>query len=213
MPNYTPNQIAQLAYQAGFRGADLKTAVAVALAESSGNPLSYNPEKAAGTRPGGGSYGLWQVYLTAHPEFRGVNLYDPLVNAKAAYSVYRAAGNRFTPWSTYNQGQAARVANTLNINQGQLAQTGQPLQTTQYNAPPPTIATSGGVQAQPSPLVSVNLLPQNVTGFLASPDFPITIVSIALGGLLVIFGLLMLFAPVLADTAKAAIKVAPAALV
>lgn len=97
-------QLLGLASQAGFSGADLATAVAVALAESSGNPDAYNPERAAGAAEGHGSFGLWQIYLTAHPEFAGQNLFDPQTNAAAAYAVYAAAGDSFRPWSTFISG-------------------------------------------------------------------------------------------------------------
>jgi Lysozyme like domain len=100
----TPAQIQAVAANAGFSGADLATAVAIALAESnpSGNENSYNPETNApgGTPKGQGSYGLWQIYLKMHPEFAGENLYDPQTNANAAYQIYSAAGG-FRPWSTY----------------------------------------------------------------------------------------------------------------
>jgi hypothetical protein len=92
--NLTAAQIQAYAAAAGFSGADLQTAVAIALAESSGNPSAYNPE---------GSYGLWQIYLPAHPEYAGVNLNDPLTNANAAFAIYSSAGS-FSPWSTYNSG-------------------------------------------------------------------------------------------------------------
>ncbi len=91
----TPSQIQAYAANAGFSGPDLTTAVAIALAESSGKSGAYNPE---------GSYGLWQIYLPAHPEFAGQNLYDPQTNANAAFSVYRDAGG-FSPWSTYKSGK------------------------------------------------------------------------------------------------------------
>jgi lysozyme-like protein len=101
----TPAQIQYYAQSAGFTGQDLATAVAIALAESSGNPNIYNAETAAkgGTPQGQGSYGLWQIYLKMHPEFAGANLYDPQTNANAAYAIYTAAGG-FSPWSTYNSG-------------------------------------------------------------------------------------------------------------
>jgi hypothetical protein len=100
-----PDTIALLAQQAGFSGEDLVTAVAVALAESGGSPVAYNPETAAHTPAGKGSFGLWQIYLNAHPEFSGWNLYDPATNARAAFSVYSKAGDSFSPWSTYKYGQ------------------------------------------------------------------------------------------------------------
>jgi hypothetical protein len=102
----TPAQILYYAQTAGFDGQDLQTAVAIALAESQGNPNIYNPETAApgGTPPGEGSYGLWQIYLKDHPEYANDNLYDPQTNANDAYEIYSIAGG-FSPWSTYNEGQ------------------------------------------------------------------------------------------------------------
>jgi hypothetical protein len=99
----TPAQISYYAQNAGFTGQDLITAVAIALAESSGNLNNYNPETAAGAPQGQGSYGLWQIYLYKHPEDAGVNLFDPQTNANAAFAIYSAAGG-FTPWTTYNSG-------------------------------------------------------------------------------------------------------------
>lgn len=94
------SQIAQLAQNAGFSGDDLVTAVAVALAESSGNPgtvgdLSITP---------GGSIGLWQINLKWHPEYTAAQLVDPQQNADAAFAIYNAAGGSFTPWSTFKTG-------------------------------------------------------------------------------------------------------------
>lgn len=101
----TPAQIAYYAQTAGFDGDDLSIAVAIALAESSGNPNVYNPETTAsgGTPAGQGSYGLWQIYLKEHPEFAADNLYDPQTNANDAYETYTKAGG-FSPWASYNSG-------------------------------------------------------------------------------------------------------------
>lgn len=94
-------QIAQYAAGAGFSGLDLTTAVAIALAESGGDPNAHG-DTTLGS--GTGSFGLWQIYLDAHPEYANVNLYDPSENAAAAYAIYVQAGNSFTPWSTFNNG-------------------------------------------------------------------------------------------------------------
>jgi hypothetical protein len=91
-------QIQNYASNAGFSGDDLNTATAIALAESSGNP------NAAGDPTLGGSYGLWQINLAAHPEYTAQALYDPQTNANAAYAIYSAAGGQFTPWTTFNTG-------------------------------------------------------------------------------------------------------------
>ena len=104
--NLTYDDIEIFAKNAGFEALYLDIATAVALAESSGNILAYNPETAArgGTPVGLGSYGLWQIYLKAHPEFAGENLYDPQTNADAAFKVYTNSGKTFTAWTTFNNG-------------------------------------------------------------------------------------------------------------
>jgi hypothetical protein len=94
------SEIAGYAQNAGFSGSDLTMAVAVALAESSGNPAAHGD---LAITPGG-SVGLWQINLKYHPEFNGQDLTDPQTNANAAYAIYHKAGNRFTDWSTYNDG-------------------------------------------------------------------------------------------------------------
>jgi soluble lytic murein transglycosylase-like protein len=105
--------LVQLAQDAGF-DTDSNTAAAIALAESSGDPNAYNPEKNAHLGPGyhdapdgKGSFGLWQIYSNAHPEFDGQDLTDPQTNANAAYSIYAAAGG-FSPWSTFKSGAYQR---------------------------------------------------------------------------------------------------------
>ena len=96
----SPIAIAQLAANAGFTGQDLLTAVAIALAESGGNPGVVGDQNITP----GGSVGLWQINLRWHPEYTAAMLVDPQTNANAAYAVYRAAGNSFRPWSTFKNG-------------------------------------------------------------------------------------------------------------
>jgi len=87
------SQIGGYASNAGFSGSDLATAVAIAIAESGGNPSAVNPE---------GSYGLWQIDIVENPQYANDDLTDPSVNAQDAYSIYSEGG--FTRWSTYNNG-------------------------------------------------------------------------------------------------------------
>jgi hypothetical protein len=103
MANLSPTDIAQLGSNAGFSGNDLVTATAIGLAESGGNPSAYNPETQAGAAPGAGSYGIFQIFSTAHPNYSTSQLLDPQQNANAAYDIYDSAGG-FSPWSTYNNG-------------------------------------------------------------------------------------------------------------
>jgi soluble lytic murein transglycosylase-like protein len=93
-----PWTIAGVASNAGFSGVDLITAVAIAYAESSGNP------NAVGDVTLGRSIGLWQINLAAHPEYSEDSLYDPQTNANAAFAIYQAAGDSFSPWTTFNNG-------------------------------------------------------------------------------------------------------------
>jgi len=93
-------RVIAVARNAGFSGQDLVIAVAIALAESGGDPLAHGDLSIGSGR---GSFGLWQIYADAHPEFGPdfESLYDPQRNANAAYSVYRNAGYSFTPWTTF----------------------------------------------------------------------------------------------------------------
>ncbi len=107
-------QLVALAAGAGFTGPDLATAVSIALAESGGDPQAYNPERAANTPQGYGSFGLWQIYLKAHPEYKGMNLFDPPANASAAFSIYTSAGNSFRPWSTFKNNAYVAYLDSVN---------------------------------------------------------------------------------------------------
>lgn len=98
------SEIAQLARTAGFAGSDLVTAVAIALAESSGDPAIVGDLEI--TR--GGSIGLWQINLYWHPEYSKELLLNPEANAAAAYAIYANADHSFSPWSTYASGSYRR---------------------------------------------------------------------------------------------------------
>ena len=98
-----PLSIAQAAYAAGFRGQSLVTAIAIALAESSGNPNAVNSSD-----PNGGSFGLWQINGIHASEFGSLwsQVLNPTVNAQMAYAV-SGGGTNFTPWSTFTSGAYA----------------------------------------------------------------------------------------------------------
>src|SRR5262245_34696002 len=100
-------QLYTLAKNAGFMGADLIIAIAVALAESGGDPNALGDIDIP--VPGSASFGLWQINSYWHPE-AGPDfnlLFDPAVNAAAAFSVYVQAGHSFTPWTTFKNGAYA----------------------------------------------------------------------------------------------------------
>lgn len=217
-------QLTQLAYNAGFRGSALRMAVAVAIAESGGNPRAYNPELAAGTRPGSGSRGLWQIYGSAHPEFNSDALFDPQLNARAAYKVYREAGNSFRPWSTFNNGSAARISSGLNVNtSSQVLNRNAPLAVSAIGGGLATVG--GGIISSPQMLTqmtdveagartaggglfNIQLLPESITQALQSPDLGKNILAGLLGLLLVIFGFVILARPVLEPLAQQSFELA-----
>jgi hypothetical protein len=95
-------QIAVYAAAAGWTGPDLDVAVAIALAESSGNPAAVGDQNLAPTN--GPSIGLWQINIGAHPDAAGQNLTDPQTNANYAYGLYANNNSSFGQWSTYTNG-------------------------------------------------------------------------------------------------------------
>lgn len=95
MAKLTRSEIAGFAAQAGFSGEALDIAVAIALAESGGDP------DVLGDLSLGISVGLWQINLHWHPEYTQAMLLNPQTNANAAFKIYIDAHRRFTPWSTF----------------------------------------------------------------------------------------------------------------
>jgi hypothetical protein len=83
-------QIAQVAYNAGWRGEQLVIATAVALAESSGQYWVVNPI---------GCVGLWQINSPVHPQWPTAAMKDPAKNAAAAYTLWKSEG--WKPWEAY----------------------------------------------------------------------------------------------------------------
>jgi hypothetical protein len=90
-------QIGELAVGAGFRGQGLVMAIAVALAESRGNPAATNDDS-----NGTVDRGLWQIN-SVHSQFSPACDYDPACNAAAAFSV-SDSGTDWEPWVTWRQG-------------------------------------------------------------------------------------------------------------
>jgi len=96
--------VAYVAAAAGFTGDDLPIAVAVAQAESGGDPSATHLNGNGTT-----DFGLWQinsvhVAILALGDWR-----DPTTNARMAYAVWQESGWR--AWSTYNSGAHRRYLN------------------------------------------------------------------------------------------------------
>ncbi|EON22181.1 hypothetical protein CF8_3948 [Nocardioides sp. CF8] len=92
---------AAAAHQAGFRGEDLVTAVAIARVESTWNPRARN----------GTHFGLWQIAKSHKGKVPGWNqpgdIYDPLLNAQYAFALYSArpgaAEAKFADWIPFEK--------------------------------------------------------------------------------------------------------------
>lgn len=90
---YSMSCIAQVAANAGF-GKDkttLATAIAVAMAESSGNTKAVSST--------GCCHGLWQINTEVHPYSKS-QMQDPVQNAAAAWKI-SGNGTNWGPWSAY----------------------------------------------------------------------------------------------------------------
>ncbi|MGH3434506.1 MAG: transglycosylase SLT domain-containing protein [Thermocrispum sp.] len=129
MSKLSPADIAQHALDAGFRGDALTTAVAVAMAESGGDPRAHN------ATPPDNSYGLWQINMLGGlgPARRDQfdlesnrELFRPSENAGAAKQIFDDAGDSWGPWSTYTNGayrqyldEARRAVGTVDRDRGE----------------------------------------------------------------------------------------------
>jgi hypothetical protein len=100
--------LAQILRSQGFSEDRVPTMLAIAQAESGGNPRAHNPNAATGDN----SYGLFQVNMLGGmgPERRrqfGISsneeLFDPATNARVAKGILESQG--FGAWSVYKGGQ------------------------------------------------------------------------------------------------------------
>jgi hypothetical protein len=186
-------EIATHAAAAGFRGADLRMAVAVAYAESGGNPAAHALTSREDSR------GLWQINVRAHPEFRNVNLYDPATNARAAKTVLGKQGWR--AWSVYTNGRALLFLPSVTAAIGQM-DLGN--------------AIAGGIVDQSNPggilneavqtgnaIVSIGSLAAKAGTWISDPRNWLRIVYVALGGALVIGALVVVAAPIASNVVPA----------
>lgn len=97
---YTYAQLEGLWIQAGGPRSLAPIAAAIALAESAGDPTATNPDDNGGRQS---SYGLWQISNGTHSP-PAPNWANPHVNAGLAVAKWKAAGNSFAPWGTYESG-------------------------------------------------------------------------------------------------------------
>lgn len=92
-------QVTDLAIAAGWRGADVAIAVAVARAES-----DWKPTATLLNTNGSTDHGLWQINSVHAAILAAGNWRDPADNAAMAFKVWKESGGRWRPWVTYNTG-------------------------------------------------------------------------------------------------------------
>lgn len=107
--------VRQYAFEAGFRGSDLDSIVNIAICESG---LNTNAHCLNCFGVSEDSRGLWQINLNAHPQYKSVDLFNPKINAEAAYQVYKEAGYSFKPW--YNCANKLGILNKPEKKSGNL---------------------------------------------------------------------------------------------
>ena len=94
-----PALAASAAKSAGFTGSNLVTAVAVAGAES-----SYSPTETYHNSNGTTDHGLWQINDVNAAALAIGDWRDPATNGRMAMMIWKAAGNSWHPWTTFNSG-------------------------------------------------------------------------------------------------------------
>lgn len=119
----TIDEIARIAYDAGWRGIDLVRAVAVSWAENGkGDPGAVSPVNRDGSR----DYGLWQINSG---KFAGLGLTeatakDARANAAAAYRLQTTSKSGWGNWTTYTSGAYQKYIGLAGLAVGRLPEVG-----------------------------------------------------------------------------------------
>jgi hypothetical protein len=104
--NLTDQQLVKLLGVVGFKGKALRSACAVAKAESNGRPLAFNGNR----KTGDSSYGIFQINMIGElgPDRRdkfdlgsNAELFNPVTNAEVALHMTKS-GTDWSSWSSLN---------------------------------------------------------------------------------------------------------------
>ena len=102
----TDSQLVELLKAVGFKGDKLRTACAIAKAESNGRPFAFN----GNSETGDSSYGVFQINMIGKigPDRRerfnlesNVELFNPVINSKIAFHMTKG-GKDWSSWSSVN---------------------------------------------------------------------------------------------------------------
>ena len=104
--NLSDGQLVELLKTVGFKGKALRSACAIAKAESNGRPLAFNGNH----KTGDSSYGMFQINMIGDlgPDRRekfdlnsNAELFNPVTNAKVALHMTKS-GTDWSSWSSLN---------------------------------------------------------------------------------------------------------------
>ena len=101
----TAQEIASAMSAAGWPASQIPTGVAVAFAESGGNPNATNRNSNGST-----DHGLFQINSIHKTTLASGNWANPTDNARMALKVYKEAGNSWRPWVAYKSGSYRKFA-------------------------------------------------------------------------------------------------------
>lgn len=192
MSGLSYQQLTAYAQQAGFDAAQVPVIVAIALAESGGDPLAHNTNT-----DGSIDRGVLQINSTQHAEVSNAVAYDPASAFQVAYTISQQ-GTNFNPWVTYTNGMYSQY-----LHGGSQPGSGNPLTNAAY--------TAGGVlgsmlslfqsgqQAQTT-VQQLSKVQDVVTNIQATPFWgwlidPVRLAKLVTGGILLIVALALLFIP------------------
>jgi hypothetical protein len=111
----TDSQLVELLKAVGFKGKGLRTAWAVAKAESNGRPFAFN----GNTKTGDSSYGIFQINMLGSlgPDRRdkldldlNAELFSPVKNAEAVFYMTKG-GEDWSSWSSIKNGAVNKWLN------------------------------------------------------------------------------------------------------
>jgi hypothetical protein len=201
----TAAQIAGYAHSAGWTGSDLVVAVAVALAESSGNPSALG-DVGAENAEWGPSVGLWQIRSLNAEKGKGtlrdeIANRDPQTNANHAYSIWKTQG--WGPWSAHNNKSyllympiaSAGASDYYTVNPGQAA--GDAVDA----------VTPDSIQNAAAAALEIAKEPVRVLKWLEDPYTQVRIGKVIIGGGLVVVGLYIFARPVVQPAINAGAKI------
>lgn len=159
MARYTPAQLRALAASVlpGATTATLDMAVAIALAESRGDPKAISST---------GDYGLWQVNARSWPEFSTAQLLDPAGNARAMAKISKG-GTDWGPWVSF--GTSAYRNFLPGSTHPEAIQMGIGIPGTNWEVPTPGDVIGGAVDAAGNAVGAVGGVTADALGALIEP--------------------------------------------